>query len=1022
MQHANFYAFSCDCKRAYDSVETYVGKEIALRRTGVPELIIQMITDMDINNSAVVLTAFGMTDDILDKDEGTFCYERGWTQGASESPAGWISTYDILLSLLDDNVDTTDLGTNLTSTKPDKRHALAITAIAYVDDALLLGGSRQGIEFRANLASLYFEFIGIQFNPDKSEVVGMEWINGKHIDLATQSWNPIIYDSNLLFKHGDISISPQLNGHIQPESVTNMCSDHQRVKTVPVDTGIKYLGNRWSPKLDLTDVTDSLTTEIARDAISMKGYDLKPESVMYLTSAVSKVRFLYRTLSTNLTQRQCETIEQKVKKPFLKSLKMCNANTNLLHTPRNFTTIGWHPWYTSLMLKRLELIAQNIQNDDALGKLLQNSVKRFLRTNYTKKTTTSPTPNTANENNTARHTKSHTHLIHTTLAWANKHGLTLNCKTFLNEHNPADTKLVDMAQTEEDLDILQKGCQHYNKYWLSQILTGNTILMPDKGPTKNKFHEKVNELIGPYMEPNNTSLPGTEVLIGSVVESDTVLRTVLTNEGTKLTTMAIITAMNDNICYGYDLVQSTSSPTLNNDTVYIPKQDGTPGGQPVQLISRLGSTLQIKLPGSPNIIHTINSNKLLERTPIQSNYESNMMTQFYRRDPWYRANITQRHLIRHHELKQWNKNTCIRIPSKSKITKNLESYTISYSHRVITKLINHTPKHTKQHQELPSKFGNLCEINQELLEHTWSQNEKSVFDFEVGSDGSVKGDRGTFAWIASSKTGSYAGGGEITSPNCPMHPFRAESAGILSAMTHLWDESYPNRTVKLTTDCETAEEIFNGKYSTNKSVDIWEEILWWKKKWGSNFVVVWKRGHPEKREKDTTKWTDDDWRNHGADKICDLMYYTGKVIQPSDYQHGQKWNWKLHEQRIPNNDFKTLENIISEEALSQLCNTSNIQKNIIDWTHTGKVLNTKHKPLLTRKSTLNRIFDRGYLHANMLARGLYGEVPDFVRNNKRSENSRIWIHNNKNHTAKCATTHSRKHKNTFWRFATIQKQ
>ena len=125
------------------------------------------------------------------------------------------------------------------------------------------------------------------------------------------------------------------------------------------------------------------------------------------------------------------------------------------------------------------------------------------------------------------------------------------------------------------------------------------------------------------------------------------------------------------------------------------------------------------------------------------------------------------------------------------------------------------------------------------------------------------------------------------------------------------------------------------------------------------------------------------------------MYYTGKVIQPSDYQHGQKWNWKLHEQRIPNNDFKTLENIISEEALSQLCNTSNIQKNIIDWTHTGKVLNTKHKPLLTRKSTLNRIFDRGYLHANMLARGLYGEVPDFVRNNKRSENSRIWIHNNK---------------------------
>ena len=125
------------------------------------------------------------------------------------------------------------------------------------------------------------------------------------------------------------------------------------------------------------------------------------------------------------------------------------------------------------------------------------------------------------------------------------------------------------------------------------------------------------------------------------------------------------------------------------------------------------------------------------------------------------------------------------------------------------------------------------------------------------------------------------------------------------------------------------------------------------------------------------------------------MYYSGEVTKPSDYQHGQNWHWKLHDQRISNNDFKTLEDIISEEALTQLCITSNIQKNIIDWTHTGLVLNTKCKPLSTKKAILNRIFDRGYLHANMLARGLYGEVPDFVKNNRHNENSRIWIHNDK---------------------------
>ena len=47
----------------------------------------------------VRLTAFGCTDEVLGKEDGTFEYMRGFCQGASESPAGWVACYDILLNL-----------------------------------------------------------------------------------------------------------------------------------------------------------------------------------------------------------------------------------------------------------------------------------------------------------------------------------------------------------------------------------------------------------------------------------------------------------------------------------------------------------------------------------------------------------------------------------------------------------------------------------------------------------------------------------------------------------------------------------------------------------------------------------------------------------------------------------------------------------------------------------------------------------------------------------------------------------
>ena len=98
MKKSLFYVFSKDISKAYDIVSRYLGKEISWRRLGVPEQFIEMLIDMDRGNRTVVLTAFGFTDVVLGNEDGAFEYMRGFCQGASKSPAGWVARYEILLT------------------------------------------------------------------------------------------------------------------------------------------------------------------------------------------------------------------------------------------------------------------------------------------------------------------------------------------------------------------------------------------------------------------------------------------------------------------------------------------------------------------------------------------------------------------------------------------------------------------------------------------------------------------------------------------------------------------------------------------------------------------------------------------------------------------------------------------------------------------------------------------------------------------------------------------------------------
>ena len=128
-----------------------------------------MLLDMDRGNETVVLTAYGCTDEILGMENGMLEYERGFCQGASESPSGWVALYDKYLDLQaeyakDDGIDL------VTEQGEVMNHYRSV----FADDALWAARSREGIEVRANVSALFLEFMGITFNEDKSAVMGLE--------------------------------------------------------------------------------------------------------------------------------------------------------------------------------------------------------------------------------------------------------------------------------------------------------------------------------------------------------------------------------------------------------------------------------------------------------------------------------------------------------------------------------------------------------------------------------------------------------------------------------------------------------------------------------------------------------------------------------------------------------------------------------------------------------------------------------------------------------------------------------
>ena len=81
-ERESFAALVQDISKAFDSVSRFMGKEMSLRRLGMPEGLIGLFLAMDIGNRAEIVTAYGRSSDILGSEAGTFEFLRGYCQGS----------------------------------------------------------------------------------------------------------------------------------------------------------------------------------------------------------------------------------------------------------------------------------------------------------------------------------------------------------------------------------------------------------------------------------------------------------------------------------------------------------------------------------------------------------------------------------------------------------------------------------------------------------------------------------------------------------------------------------------------------------------------------------------------------------------------------------------------------------------------------------------------------------------------------------------------------------------------------
>ena len=136
-----------------------------------------------------MVTASGLSDEILGAGEGIFAFKRGACRGGSHSPRIWLAVSDPLFSLqlradliTEGAVEVTGAGLRRPSPGPPFFFAperSMLPGLSFVGDGLWFSTTNRGTELRIAVCDLFFSFISGLFNVSKTCVMGAAWFTDR---------------------------------------------------------------------------------------------------------------------------------------------------------------------------------------------------------------------------------------------------------------------------------------------------------------------------------------------------------------------------------------------------------------------------------------------------------------------------------------------------------------------------------------------------------------------------------------------------------------------------------------------------------------------------------------------------------------------------------------------------------------------------------------------------------------------------------------------------------------------------
>ena len=315
-----------DIRKAYDCVVRTLGKGAALRRMGVPMKVVEYLMELDRGNSNVVKTFW---DEYLEGTVEAFEAQRGFAQGAAESPLLWDIFYDMVLEELDRQGVGHDIIVDIGRACAGG-HGLG----AFADDTSVMTNSVEEMRSVLGVVKVVLDLVMLRVAPEKS----------KHMALMFDRVNN---DGEVLME--DELLERKLQHRVELGGV--------EVPWVEADVGVRHLGYWIDLHLDWGNQQDRIEETIREFTEKVRPARISREILLYVVEAVLVPRVLYPLAVAGLSDDNIRRMEGQVLLTWvLPKLGLHRTYARaLLRSSTAVGGLGWEDWAVRVLKVRRRL-------------------------------------------------------------------------------------------------------------------------------------------------------------------------------------------------------------------------------------------------------------------------------------------------------------------------------------------------------------------------------------------------------------------------------------------------------------------------------------------------------------------------------------------------------------------------------------------------------------------------------------------------------------------------------------------